>query len=80
MSKSADTLVARQYLGDGYDDGYDGFWYSDAGYATRYGITAGIIGLVLLYFVGGYLHGRHRRNKGKQPLAYHRVSPSGVVV
>lgn len=76
MSTSS-HLHKRQNLGGygGYDGRYsDSFWYTNSGYATRYGITAAIILLIFGYFIGGWLHGKARLRKNKPLLAYHRVS------
>lgn len=42
------------------------------GMAVRYSITLVLLALILLYFVGGYLHARQRVRKGLAPLPYHR--------
>lgn len=70
------ALFKRQCVDDFGDmvDCGPSWWYSTTGYAVRYTITAVIILLLLLYFVGGYMHAVRRLNKGLAPLAYHRVS------
>ncbi|KAK5677786.1 hypothetical protein LTS10_009669 [Elasticomyces elasticus] len=58
---------------DDYDYGYEGgFWWSSAGMAVRYAVVAILFAALILFFVGGYYHGRRRIRKGLPPLAYHR--------
>jgi len=40
--------------------------------AVRYAVICVIFAAILLYFLGGYWHARHRLSKGQPPLAYHR--------
>lgn len=78
---SATILTRRQNMNN--NDGIDGdgeYPFTDAGYATRYAITAAVIFAILIYFVGGYLHGKVRLNKNKPLLGYHRVSTFAVSV
>lgn len=40
--------------------------------AVRYSIVSVLFLIVIVYFLGGYLHARQRLRKGLQPMAYHR--------
>ncbi|EMC94997.1 hypothetical protein BAUCODRAFT_72021, partial [Baudoinia panamericana UAMH 10762] len=42
------------------------------GIAVRYAVVAVLFAAILLFFVGGYLHARHRIRKGLPPLRYHK--------
>ncbi|KAM3419859.1 hypothetical protein BST61_g3188 [Cercospora zeina] len=75
MGKVAAAQMLKRDDDDGDEYPYyysDSWWWSDTGYAVRYALICVILAIILLYFVGGYLHARSRLKKGQPPLAYHR--------
>ncbi|KAJ9661803.1 hypothetical protein H2198_001768 [Neophaeococcomyces mojaviensis] len=65
-------LASRQAGCDPNDPYCDGGWYySETGYIIRWVIVAVLIGLVLLFLIGGYLHAQRRMKNNLPPLRYH---------
>lgn len=52
------------------DDYY--FWYSREGYIVKWSIFLGLVGIIAIYIIGGYIHAKRRLKKGLLPLGYHR--------
>jgi len=78
------NLLARQNPPDNPDTIPDGWvvdddgvarpwWYSREGYIVKWSVFFGIVFLVGLYLLLGYLHAKARVRKGLVPLYYHRV-------
>ncbi|KAK1821104.1 hypothetical protein LTR12_004496 [Friedmanniomyces endolithicus] len=76
QGSSDNTLGYSGNGNDSYDPGDDyyggSWWWTPGGMAVRYAIVALLFAFVLLFFVGGYYHGRSRMRRGLPPLAYHR--------
>ncbi|KAL2135625.1 hypothetical protein VTI74DRAFT_7575 [Chaetomium olivicolor] len=80
MAPTAAALFARQFENctfteDGYIDEnscYVPFWGTKTGVIVKWSLFLGIIVLVGLYLLLGYLHAQRRIQKGLPPLAYHR--------
>lgn len=50
----------------------DSQYYTPAVYYVKWAVLTVLILLILLYFVGGYLHARRRMRQGLAPMLYHR--------
>ncbi|KAF1959155.1 hypothetical protein CC80DRAFT_322048 [Byssothecium circinans] len=50
----------------------EGFWYSEAGVIVKWAVLAAFFFFFTAWFLGGYIHAKHRLKKGKPLLAYHR--------
>ncbi|TQV98579.1 chitin synthesis regulation, resistance to congo red domain-containing protein [Cordyceps javanica] len=61
--------IAARFVDD--DFGYNGFWYSTAGYAIRWSLFGLFVLIILLWVVGGYFHAKHLMKKGLPLKSYH---------
>lgn len=52
--------------------GEDSFWYSDTGIIIKWVILIFFFLLFFGWFIGGYIHAKHRLRKGLPLLSYHR--------
>jgi len=62
---------------DGGDGGastasIDNWWWSPDAYAVKWAIIAALLGIFLIFFLGGHYHAKNRMKRGLQPLPYHR--------
>ncbi|KAK1764884.1 hypothetical protein QBC33DRAFT_427744, partial [Phialemonium atrogriseum] len=48
------------------------FWYSKTGVIVKWSLFLGLIVIVTLYLLVGYMHAKRRIRKGLPPLGYHR--------
>lgn len=66
-------VVKRQDNSSGSDEYDDGWWFSGSGMTIRYAVTGGIVALIIILFLGAYIHAHRRLKKGLEPLRYHKV-------
>jgi len=81
MAPREASILARDVDPDNLPDGWviddDGvarpWWYSRTGYIVKWSVFFGLVTVVGLYLLLGYLHAKRRLRKGLVPLRYHRV-------
>lgn len=64
------SILARQIVEE--DGRQIHWWYSETGRIVKWSVFLGLILILSIYIVGGYIHARSRIKKGLAPLGYHR--------